>query len=115
VVARTAAPANRLDQPAGGPPGEPVLVPVDDEQWRDDVDDMAERVDDDGWEPPPVVVVYRNDQLVLEDGNHRVEALRRAGTGEVWGVVGFDTFADRERFEAKVFGSSPTADDDQKL
>lgn len=92
---------NRL----AGPPGDPVLVALDEEEWRDDVADMAEKVDDDGWEPPPVVVIYRNDQLVLEDGNHRVEALRRAGAEEAWGVVGFDSVADRDRFEKAVFDS----------
>jgi hypothetical protein len=95
---------NRL----AGPPGDPVLVPLDDEDWREDVEEMAEKVDDEGWEPPPVVVVYRHDQLVLEDGNHRVEALRRAGAEEVWGVVGFDTVADRDRFTTEVF-DSPSA------
>lgn len=101
---------NRL----AGPPGDPVLVPLDDEEWRDDVEDMAEKVDDEGWEPPPVVVVYRNDQLVLEDGNHRVEALRRAGAEEVWGVVGFDTIADRDRFTTEVFDSPPKSGNDER-
>jgi hypothetical protein len=102
---------NRL----AGPPGDPVLVPLDDDEWREDVEGMAEKVDDEGWEPPPVVVVYRNDQLVLEDGNHRVEALRRAGTDEVWGVVGFDTVADRDHFKTEVFGSPSESGNDTGL
>jgi hypothetical protein len=36
-----------------------------------------------------VVVAYRNDQLVLEDGNHRVETLRRAGRRAAWAIVNF--------------------------
>src|SRR5262245_5351527 len=36
-----------------GPPGEPVLVPMDEDEWGDDVGDMEELVED-GWEPPPV-------------------------------------------------------------
>jgi hypothetical protein len=81
-----------------GPPDDPVLVEVDDDNWRDDVEDMADKVADDGWQPPPVVVTYRDDQLVLEDGNHRVEALRRAGVDESWAVIGFDDPDDRDRF-----------------
>ena len=45
-----------------GPPDHPVLVAVDEDDWRDDVDDMEEKVED-GWEPPPMVVTYRDDQL----------------------------------------------------
>lgn len=83
-----------------GPPDHPVLQPVEDHEWRDDVQDLAERVDD-GLEPAPVVVTYREDQLHLEDGNHRVEALRRAGATEAWGVVSFDDPAERDRFIAR--------------
>jgi hypothetical protein len=89
-----------------GPPEDPVLVAVDDDYWRDDVEDMAEKVTDDGWQPPPVVVTYRNEQLVLEDGNHRVEALRRAGVDDAWAVIGFDHLDDRERFLTLALRSS---------
>ncbi len=82
-----------------GPPGAPVLEEVDEDDWRDDVEDLARRVDD-GLEPPPVVAFYRaeHDHLVLEDGNHRVEALRRAGETETWAVVGFEDDETRDRF-----------------
>jgi hypothetical protein len=83
-----------------GPPEDPVLCPVDDDYWRDDVEEMAEKIDDDGWEPPPVVVMCRDGQLALEDGNHRVEGLRRAGEDEAWGVVGFESIEARDRFIA---------------
>jgi hypothetical protein len=95
---------NRL----AGPPGDPVLVAVDEDEWRDDVDDMAEKITDDGWQPPPVIVTYREDQLVLEDGNHRVEALRRGGVDDAWAVIGFDRSEDRDRFLTEAFG--PTSD-----
>lgn len=71
-----------------GPPGDPVLCPVDDDYWDDRVEDMDELAEE-GWEPPPVVVAYRDRQLVLEDGNHRVESVRRAGRRTTWAVVGF--------------------------
>jgi hypothetical protein len=91
-------PAGQLHRLAG-PPGDPVLCPVDDDYWRDDVDDMAERIEDE-WEPPPVIVTRRHGQYVLEDGNHRVEGLRRAGKDDVWAVIGFEDPAERDRFVA---------------
>ena len=90
-------PLDQLNRLAG-PPGAPVMEEVEEHEWRDDVDDLAEKVGD-GHEPPPVIVIYRNSQLVLEDGNHRVEALRRAGRTTTWGIVGFEDPADRDAFE----------------
>ena len=78
-----------------GPPGDPVLCPVDDDYWDDRVDDM-DKLAEEGWDPPPVVVAYRDRQLVLEDGNHRVESVRRAGRRTTWAVVGF---AEREEYD----------------
>jgi hypothetical protein len=86
-----------------GPSDHPVLQPVDDDEWRDDVDDMARRIEA-GEDPPPVVVSYRGDQLTLEDGNHRVEALRRAGRDDAWAVVGFE---DRDQCEQFIARTSP--------
>jgi hypothetical protein len=82
-----------------GPPDDPVLCPVDDEDWRDDVDELAERVEDE-WEPPPVIVTYRDGRLMLEDGNHRVEGVRRAGKDQVWAVIAFEDPEERDRFVA---------------
>jgi hypothetical protein len=90
-------PLRRLHRLAG-PPGEPVLCPMDEDDWGDNVEDMEQKVED-GWEPPPVIVSYRNGQLVLEDGNHRVESLRRAGSRLAWAVVGFEDPVERDRFE----------------
>jgi hypothetical protein len=84
-----------------GPADHPVLCPVDEDDWRDDVDDLEEKVDE-GWEPPPMVVTYRDGQLVLEDGNHRVEGLRRTGETEAWAVVSFEDPAERDRFVARA-------------
>lgn len=92
-------PIKRLNRLAG-PEGHPVLVPVPDDYWRDDVQELAEKVEE-GYQPPPVVVAYRDGELVLEDGNHRAEALRRASNGHAWAVVGFTDPADRDRFLAE--------------
>jgi len=84
-----------------GPPGHPVLETVDEEYWRDDVEELGDKVED-GFEPPPVIVTFRDGQLVLEDGNHRVEGLRQAGEVQTWAVVGFESEADRQRFDART-------------
>jgi hypothetical protein len=83
-----------------------VLCPVDDDEWRDDVDDMADKIEEEGWEPAPLIVSVRGGQLVLEDGNHRVEGLRRAGEAEAWAVVGFEAAEDRDAFVA-TYGPVP--------
>jgi hypothetical protein len=85
-----------------GPADQPVLVAVEDEDWwRDDVEDLAEQVEE-GWEPPPVIVTWQDGQLMVEDGNHRLEGLRRAGEQQAWSVVGFDDAGDRDAFEARM-------------
>jgi hypothetical protein len=80
--------------PMAGPDDE-VAVPVAEEVWEDDVEQMTESLEE-GWEPPPVVVSSRDDGLFVEDGNHRVESLRRAGEQEVWAIIAFDTEPERD-------------------
>lgn len=81
-------PLHRIHRLAG-PADHPVLCPVDEDDWDDRVDNMADRIEDDDWEPAPLIVSYRDGDVVLEDGNHRVESLRRAGRDAAWAVVGF--------------------------
>jgi hypothetical protein len=83
-----------------GPPGEPVLCPVDDEYWDDRVDAMETQLEE-GAELSPVIVSRRGDHLVVEDGNHRIEGLRRAGETMTWAVVGFADAQDCESFVAQ--------------
>ena len=87
---------NRL----AGPSDQPVLVEVDEDEWRDDVEEMTDLIADD-WEPPPVIATWQDGELVLEDGNHRAESLRRAGESEAWAVVGFDDPEERTAFAAR--------------
>lgn len=97
-------PLHRLKRLAG-PPGEPVLVEEEEERWDERVEVMEDMAED-GWKPPPVIVSYRHGELELEDGNHRVESLRRAGQREGWSVVGFEREQDRDRF-ASEWADSP--------
>jgi hypothetical protein len=57
-----------------------------------------DKLAEEGWEPPPVIAACRDNQFVLEDGNHRVESVRRAGRRETWVVVGFERQEDRDCF-----------------
>lgn len=79
-----------------GPPDAPVLDRFDDDE-SDYLDDMEDSLDD-GWNPPPLIVSSRGDQLVVEDGNHRVEGLRRSGRHHYWALVCFENEADVDRF-----------------
>ena len=83
-------------QRLAGPPGDPVLCPVDEEYWDQRVEAM-DRLAEEGRELPPVIVAWRGDGFVLEDGNHRVEGVRRAGRRTTWAVVGFAKQEDRDR------------------
>jgi hypothetical protein len=94
-------PFNQLNRLAG-PPGEPALCPLEDHDLER-VEGMEESIEE-GWDPPPLIVSFRDGQLVLEDGNHRVEGLRRTGVREGWAVVCFDDPEDRDAF------SVPTGD-----
>lgn len=98
-------PLDRLHRLAG-PPGAPVLEEIDEERWRDDVPDLAAQIQD-GLEPPPVIASWRGDHLRLEDGNHRVEALRRAGLDRAQTIIGFLEPRDRESFDLERETSDP--------
>ncbi len=89
-------PLDRLNRLAG-PPDQPTLGPLDEDDLET-VDDMEEAIED-GWTPAPFVVTWQGDHLLLEDGNHRAETLRRNGTDEYWCVVGFDNEQAHDQFD----------------
>lgn len=80
-----------------GPEDEEVLCPIDPEEWQDDVAGMKEQLEHD-WEPPPLLAQYERGRLLLQDGNHRYEALLRDGADAAWVLVYFDDPSDCERF-----------------
>jgi hypothetical protein len=89
-------PFDRLHRLAG-PPDQPTLERLDSDDLET-VDAMEDSIDD-GWTPPPFVVTWQDDHLVLEDGNHRVEGLRRSGHDDYWCVVGYGDEDARSDFE----------------
>ncbi len=85
-------------QRLAGPPDQPALAPLgeDDLETVEEMDDSIQ----DGWQPPPLVVSYRDGEFTVEDGNHRIEGLRRSGRSEYWAVVCFDDDHQRDEFVA---------------
>jgi hypothetical protein len=80
-------------------PEDDALVPIAADEWEDDVGEMQDSIDQ-GWEPPPLLAEYQDGRLLLQDGNHRYEALVRADEHETWVLVFFDQRADYEAFTA---------------
>jgi hypothetical protein len=88
-------PLAQLERLAG--PEDDVLVPIDERKWEGDVGDMEESIEE-GWEPPPLLAEYQDGRLLLQDGNHRYEALDREGVAEAWVLIYFDDPAARDAF-----------------
>jgi hypothetical protein len=78
-------------------PEDDVLVPIDTDEWEGDVGEMQESIDQ-GWEPPPLLAEYQDGRLLLQDGNHRYEALTRAEAGTAWVLVFFADPNERDAF-----------------
>jgi ParB-like nuclease domain len=80
-------------------PEEEALVRVAPDVWEGDVEEMQESLEQ-GWEPPPLLAEYQDGRLLLQDGNHRYEALVRAREREAWVLVYFDDPVERDGFRA---------------
>jgi len=85
-------------------PEKDALVPVAREAWEDDVENMQESIDQ-GWEPPPLLAEYQDGRLLLQDGNHRYEALAREREREAWVLVFFNDPAERDAFVSRCRGA----------
>ena len=70
-------------------PEDDALVPIDDDVWEEDISTMEESVEE-GWEPPPLLAEHQDGRLLLQDGNHRYEALSRSGAPTAWVLIYFD-------------------------
>jgi hypothetical protein len=92
-------PLDELVRLAG--PEDEALVPIAEDEWEDDVGDMEESLEE-GWEPPPLLAEYQDGRLLLQDGNHRYEALTRAGEASAWVLIYFPSESAREAFVSNV-------------
>ncbi len=93
--------------PLAGPDDHDVEIPVPVREWDVEVDAMDESLAR-GWEPPPLLVSFRHGTFVLEDGNHRHDALRRAGVTQTWAIIAFWDESERAAFSAR-FGPGATS------
>jgi hypothetical protein len=80
-------------------PEDDVPVPIEPHEWEDDIETMEDSLEE-GWQPPPLLVEYRDGDLLLQDGTHRCEALARAGEKEAWCLVMFADEDERNAFRA---------------
>jgi len=87
-----------LERLAG--PEDDALCDVDPDDWEEDVESMHESLAA-GWEPPPLLAEWQDGRLLLQDGNHRYEALVREDAAYAWTLVYFPTLADRDQFAAQ--------------
>ncbi len=94
-------PVEHLTRLAGPEPS--VECPIDPEEWNDDVELMTDELEE-GWEPPPLLAQWSRDDeaLLLQDGNHRLEALLREGATHAWVIAWFDDPDERDRFVAEL-------------
>ncbi len=93
-------------RPLAGPDDHAVSIPVPEQQWDAEVDSMDESLAR-GWEPPPLLVSYRGGAYVLEDGNHRHDALRRAGATHTWAILVFWDESERSAFSSRLAPDAP--------
>jgi hypothetical protein len=84
-------------------PEDDALVPIDAREWEADVRAMEHSVDE-GWEPPPLLAEYQAGRILLQDGNHRYEALTRDGAATAWVLVYFEDPTERDRFVDSLLG-----------
>jgi hypothetical protein len=93
--------------PLAGPDDHDVLIPVPGQKWDDKVEAMHESLAR-GWEPPPLLVSYRDGAYVVEDGNHRHDALRRAGATHTWAILAFWNQAERSAYSSRFAADAPS-------
>jgi hypothetical protein len=85
-------------------PEDEALCTVEPEEWEGDIDAMQDSLDG-GWQPPPLLAEYREGCLLLQDGNHRYEALVRARRTHAWTLVFFSDPHARDEFRS--FNATP--------
>ncbi len=82
-------------------PEDEALVPIEPKEWEGDIESMEESIES-GWEPPPLLAEFQDGRLLLQDGNHRYEALVRTGELEAWVLVWFDDKSEWESYKAAL-------------
>lgn len=72
------------------------------ENWENRVKKMEELIKK-GWQMPPLIVNHDKGQLEINDGNHRHEALKRAGIKKFWIIFWDSDHADNlKKFKEEI-------------
>lgn len=71
-------------------PEEGMEFAIPQESWEERIGRM-ERLLASGWEPAPLIVHYEGGLLVIRDGNHRHEAMRRQGAQSCYAIIWCDS------------------------
>jgi hypothetical protein len=82
-------------------PEDDALVPIEEHEWEEDVRSMEASVES-GWQPPPLLAEYQDGRVLLQDGNHRYEALAREGASTAWVLVYFEDPQARDDFVSSL-------------
>jgi hypothetical protein len=88
---------DRLARACGPEPEMPYRMPID--SWNQRVTRIVDSLDA-AEDLPPLIAQFTDDTLYLRDGNHRHEALRRAGFTNGWVVVWSDSASLQAEFES---------------
>ncbi len=92
-------PLSHLVRLAGPEPE--ATCPIDPAAWSHDVEAMEASFER-GWAMPPLLAELRDGRLLLQDGNHRYEALVREGETSAWVLVWCDDPAAGDELEAAL-------------
>ena len=87
-IGPTRVPLSRLVRCCG--PENDMEYIFSEESFKEKTDRMESSLEN-GWEPPPLIIEFSQGKWIIRDGNHRYEALRRAGIEQYW-VVGWFTY-----------------------
>lgn len=77
------------------------------ERWETAVNGLVAAMES-GWEPPPLIA--EGTTLIVRDGSHRYEALRRAGFDRYWTIFYFEKRRGARRFDDSLVSARRAAD-----
>lgn len=89
-------------------PEETMMYRVAEEPFEENIRMMVKDIEA-GWDIPPLIVNYVDKKFVINDGNHRFEALKRTGVNEYYIVLWTTEASEMDDFLesfSKYFGNN---------
>jgi ParB-like nuclease domain. len=75
---------HRLKRCCGPEPDMKFFNPPD--EWENHINRFRELIQS-GWDMPPLIAQHEGDELIVNDGNHRLEAMSREGFERCWVII----------------------------